>query len=269
MRDLLGDDVEVLRVKATGADMATIEPAGLPAVRLAPLRKLRALGEIGDEELVGIERANLIDPAAPNPSVEIMLHAFLPHKFVDHTHATAVLSVIDQPDGEKKCAEVFGGRLGVRALRHAGLRPRQEGDRGFRAGQAERRAHPVSKHGIVTFGESAREAYERMIEMVSLAEEFIARRRKAVAAAPARRGTADARRRSRRSCAAPAARRTKTIEGAWRRLVLEFRATDAVLNFVNGKDLARFSQAGVVTPDHTIRTKNWPLVLPRARRRQT
>ena len=111
MRDLLGADVEVLCVKATGADMAMIEPAGLPAVRLSPLRKLRALGEIGDDEIVGIERASLIDPAAANPSVEIMLHAFLPHKFVDHTHATAVLSVIDQPDGEKKCAEVFGGRL--------------------------------------------------------------------------------------------------------------------------------------------------------------
>ena len=80
-------------------------------MRLAPMRKLRALDAIGDEELVGIERANLIDPAAPNPSVEMMLHAFLPHKFIDHTHATAVLSLIDQPDGEKKCAEVFGGRL--------------------------------------------------------------------------------------------------------------------------------------------------------------
>ena len=101
MRDRLGADVEVLRVKATGADMAMIDLAGLPAVRLSPLRKLRALGEIGDDELVGIERASLIDPAAANPSVEILLHAFLPHKFVDHTHATAVLSVIDQPDGEK------------------------------------------------------------------------------------------------------------------------------------------------------------------------
>jgi len=96
MRDRLGAEVEVLRVKATGADMAMIDLAGLPAVRLAPLRRLRALGEIGDDELVGIERASLIDPAAANPSVEIMLHAFLPHKFVDHTHATAVLSVIDQ-----------------------------------------------------------------------------------------------------------------------------------------------------------------------------
>ena len=99
-RDLLGEEVEVLRVKASGADMAAIEPEGLPAVRLEPLRRLRARETIADEELVAIERANLIDPTAPNPSVEIMLHAFLPHKFVDHTHATAVLSVIDQPDGE-------------------------------------------------------------------------------------------------------------------------------------------------------------------------
>ena len=106
-----GEDVEVLRVKASGADMAAIEAEGLPAVRLDPLRRLRALDAIADDELVGIERANLIDPAAPNPSVEIMLHAFLPHKFIDHTHATAVLSVIDQPDGEERCAEVFGGRL--------------------------------------------------------------------------------------------------------------------------------------------------------------
>ncbi len=88
------------------------------------MRKLRALDHIGDIELVAIERANLIDPAAPNPSVEMMLHAFLPHKFIDHTHATAVLSVIDQPDGEQKCADVFGGAARLRALRHAGLRAR-------------------------------------------------------------------------------------------------------------------------------------------------
>jgi rhamnose utilization protein RhaD (predicted bifunctional aldolase and dehydrogenase)/NAD(P)-dependent dehydrogenase (short-subunit alcohol dehydrogenase family) len=259
MRDRLGADVEVLRVKATGADMAMIDLAGLPAVRLSPLRKLRALGEIGDDELVGIERSSLIDPAAANPSVEIMLHAFLPHKFVDHTHATAVLSVIDQPDGEKKCAEVFGGRLAFVPYVMPGFGLAKKAIEVFE------RANPsdgliLSKHGIVTYGESAREAYERMIEMVSRAEEFVARRRKPVAT-PARRGTADV------AQIAPIVRgacseKDKTIEGAWRRLVLEFRATDAVLNFINAKDLARLSQAGVVTPDHTIRTKNWPLVLP-------
>ena len=90
-RDHFGHETEVLRIKASGADMATIDAQGLPAVRLSPLRKLRAVKAIADEDLVAIERANLIDPAAPNPSVEVMLHAFLPHTFIDHTHASAVL----------------------------------------------------------------------------------------------------------------------------------------------------------------------------------
>jgi rhamnose utilization protein RhaD (predicted bifunctional aldolase and dehydrogenase)/NAD(P)-dependent dehydrogenase (short-subunit alcohol dehydrogenase family) len=259
MPDRFGADVEVLRIKATGADMAMIDLAGLPAVQLARLRKLRGLDDIADDELVGIERASLIDPAAANPSVEIMLHAFLPQKFVDHTHATAVLSVIDQPDGDKKCAEVFGGRLAFVPYVMPGFGLAKKAIEVFE------RIKPsdgliLSKHGIVTWGESAREAYERMIEMVSRAEDFIARRRKTLAA-PARRGGVEV------AQIAPIVRgacsqKDNAVEGAWRRLILEFRATDAVLNFIAGKDLARVSQSGVVTPDHTIRTKNWPLVLP-------
>ena len=109
-----------------------------------------------------------------------MLHAFLPHKFIDHTHATAVLSVIDQPDGEKKCAEIFGKRLAFVPYLMPGFGLAKKAIEVFE------RAKPsdgliLSKHGIVTFGETAREAYERMIEMVSLAEDFIARHRKPVA----------------------------------------------------------------------------------------
>src|SRR5499427_10493127 len=98
MRDLIGEEVEAICVKGSGWDMAAIEPAGLPAVRLERLRKLRAREELSDEDMVRIQRENLLDPMAPNPSVETLLHAFLPHKFVDHTHSTAVLSLIDQPD---------------------------------------------------------------------------------------------------------------------------------------------------------------------------
>jgi len=260
MRDLLGEEVEVLRVKSSGSDMAAIEADGLPAVRLLPMRKLRAIETIGDLELVGIERANLIDPAAPNPSVEMMLHAFLPHKFIDHTHATAVLSVIDQPDGEKKCAEIFGKRLAFVPYLMPGFGLAKKTIEVFE------RAKPsdgliLSKHGIVTFGETAREAYERMIEMVSLAEDFIARHRKSVAVmAPPRNieGMAQIAPIVRGACS----ERDEAAEGAWRRLVVEFRGGEAVLNFVNAKDLDRVSQLGVITPDHTIRTKNWPLVLP-------
>ncbi|MFZ3357237.1 MAG: bifunctional aldolase/short-chain dehydrogenase, partial [Xanthobacteraceae bacterium] len=258
MRDRLGEDVEVLRVKSTGSDMATLTPEGLVGVRLAPMRKLRALDAIGDEELVGIERANLIDPAAPNPSVEMMLHAFLPHKFIDHTHATVVLSLIDQPDGEKKCAEVFGDRLAFVPYVMPGFGLAKKAIEIFE------RDKPgdgliLSKHGIVTFGETARDAYERMIAMVTLAEDFIARRRKTVAVTAPRSAVTI-------SKIAPIVRgacaeKDAEVEGAWRRLILEFRSSDAILNFVNADDIGRLSQAGVITPDHTIRTKNWPLVL--------
>ena len=259
MPDRDGEAVEVLRVKSSGSDMATLGPEGLVAIRLAPMRRLRAVAAIGDEELVGIERANLIDPRAANPSVEMMLHAFLPHKFVDHTHATAVLSVIDQPDGEKKCADVFGGRLAFVPYRMPGFGLAKAAIDVF---ERDKPADGLilGKHGIVTFGDSARDAYERMIAMVSLAEDFIARNRKSVVVTPSRGSAAVA-------AVAPIVRgacsgKDDAIEGAWRRLVLEFRGGDAVLNFLGTKDLARLAEAGVITPDHTIRTKNWPLLLP-------
>jgi rhamnose utilization protein RhaD (predicted bifunctional aldolase and dehydrogenase) len=260
LRDRFGEDVEVLRIKASGADMAAIELEGLPAVRLDPLRRLRALDAIVDDELVGIERANLIDPAAPNPSVEIMLHAFLPHKFVDHTHATAVLSVIDQPDGEARCAEVFGGRLAFVPYLMPGFGLAKTAIDIFERAPASE-GLILSKHGIVTFGDSAREAYERMVEMVSLAEDFVERNSKTFVFARLWREIAPL------ATVAPIVRgacslRDEKTEGAWRRLVLEFRTSNGVLDFFDSIDLDRVSRAGVVTPDHTIRTKNWPLVLP-------
>src|SRR5579883_3006017 len=97
MKDTLGEDVEVICIKGSGWDMGAIEPQGLPAVRLQPLRKLYKLDALTDEDMVNFQRLNLLDSSAPNPSVETVFHAFLPHKFIDHTHANAVLAVSDQP----------------------------------------------------------------------------------------------------------------------------------------------------------------------------
>ena len=140
-------------------------------------------------------------PKAANPSVEMMLHAFLPHKFIDHTHATAVLSVIDQPDGEKKCEEVFGRRLGFVPYVMPGFGLAKKAIEVFERDKPSD-GLILGKHGIVTFGDTAREAYERMIEMVTLAEEFIARKRKTVAVA-----AAAAQHRRRIPCRADRARR--------------------------------------------------------------
>jgi len=236
--DLGGQDTEVLSVKGTGWDMGSMEPAGMPAVRLAPLLALRARAELADEEMVRFQRANLIDPMAPNPSVETLLHAFVPHKFVDHTHSVAILSLTDQPDGEKICAELYDGRMGIVPYIMPGFALAKKSAEVF---EAAPRAEGLilHKHGIFTFGASAREAYERMIEMVALAEARLRRARKAVfvtaqlpqtcaplaSVAPILRGAC--------SLADP------RHEGAWRRLILEFRSNDAIRNFVNGADVAR------------------------------
>jgi len=261
LSDLMGDETEVLCVKGSGWDMGQIEPAGLPAVRLEPLRRLRIRNALSDEEMVAIQRANLIEPSAPTPSVETLLHAFLPHKFVDHTHATAVLSLIDQPDGEAISAELYDGQMGIVPYIMPGFALAKKAADVFEA-MPDALGLILHKHGIFTFGDTAREAYERMIDMVSRAEARLRRGRKSVfvtsqlpqqlssldRAAPIVRG----------ACSLPDAKGT----GSFWRLILDFRSGPAVLNYVNGAELARYSQAGVVTPDHTIRTKNWPLVVP-------
>src|SRR5450755_3016198 len=112
-RDVAGDEVAVLRVKGSGWDMGTIEPSGLPAVRLDALLRLQGLPKLSDADMVNAQRGNLLDSEAPNPSVETLLHAFLPQRFIDHTHANAVLALTDQPNGEEICAKLYGDRVGL------------------------------------------------------------------------------------------------------------------------------------------------------------
>src|SRR5947208_5147538 len=177
LADLNGDAVEVLCVKGSGWDMGAIEPAGLPAVRLAPLLKLRGREKLSDEEMVRLQRANLIDPTAPNPSVEALLHAFIPHKFVDHTHSTAVLALTDQPDGEALCREVYGARVGYVPYLMPGFALAKAAAQVFDANRAVEGLILI-KHGIFSFGADARQSYERMIGLVTLAEERLAKNRK-------------------------------------------------------------------------------------------
>jgi rhamnose utilization protein RhaD (predicted bifunctional aldolase and dehydrogenase)/NAD(P)-dependent dehydrogenase (short-subunit alcohol dehydrogenase family) len=261
MRDVLGDTHEVLCVKGSGWDMGSIEPAGLPAVKLGPLRKLRNLDTLADEDMVNFQRTNLLDSAAPNPSVETLLHAFLPHTFVDHTHAAAVLGLVDQPNGRELVEEVYDGSMGFVPYVIPGFGLAKLAAQVYEA-KPDVEGLILHKHGIFTFGADAREAYERMIAMVSRAEARLARGRRNVFAASILPGGL-----------ATAAEIAPILRGACaiaatgagdepRRMLATFRTGDAILNYVNGAELADYSQRGVVTPDHIIRTKNTPLVVP-------
>jgi rhamnose utilization protein RhaD (predicted bifunctional aldolase and dehydrogenase)/NAD(P)-dependent dehydrogenase (short-subunit alcohol dehydrogenase family) len=258
-KDQLGDDVEVICVKGSGWDMGNIEPAGLPAVRLAPLRRLRALDKLSDADMVNFQRINLLDSSAPNPSVETLLHAFLPHKFIDHTHSTAVLALTDQPDGEAIVRDLYGTRVAYVPYTIPGFALAKSVADIF-----DRHPHVeglvLLRHGIFTFADDAKTAYERMIEFVTMAETRLQQNRKPLkqAALPANLATA--------AEIAPILRGAVALSrdelaGTVKRQVLDFRTGPAILNYVNGADLARYSQVGVVTPDHTIRTKNWPLLV--------
>jgi rhamnose utilization protein RhaD (predicted bifunctional aldolase and dehydrogenase)/NAD(P)-dependent dehydrogenase (short-subunit alcohol dehydrogenase family) len=260
MTDLLGDTVEVICIKGSGWDMGNIEPEGLPAVRLAPLRRLRALDKLSDEDMVNFQRVNLLDSTAPNPSVETLLHAFLPHKVIDHTHSTAVLALTDQPDGEAVAREVFGNRVAYVPYTIPGFALAKSVADVFDKNR-DVEGLVLLQHGIFTFADSARQSYDRMIEFVTMAEERLAKGRKTLVSvrlpeklasvaeiAPILRG----------ACAISRDERAGTVK----RQILDFRTSPAILAYVNGESVKRYSQQGVVTPDHTIRTKNWPLLVP-------
>jgi rhamnose utilization protein RhaD (predicted bifunctional aldolase and dehydrogenase)/NAD(P)-dependent dehydrogenase (short-subunit alcohol dehydrogenase family) len=260
VKDQLGEDVDVICIKGSGWDMGVIEPAGLPAVRLEPLRKLRKLDKLSDEDMVNFQRINLLDSTSPNPSVETLLHAFLPHKFIDHVHSTAVLALTDQPDNKALVQEVYGDRVAYVPYTIPGFAlAKAVADVFDKHPKAE--GLILLQHGIFTMGDTAEQSYSRMIEFVTMAEERLKLQRKTAVAAklPANLATLPE--------IAPILRGAVAIEknamaGTAKRQILDFRTNPQILAYVNGAELSRYSQVGVVTPDHTIRTKNWPVIVP-------
>jgi rhamnose utilization protein RhaD (predicted bifunctional aldolase and dehydrogenase)/NAD(P)-dependent dehydrogenase (short-subunit alcohol dehydrogenase family) len=252
MHDIAGNACDVLCVKGSGWDMGHIESPGLPAMRLEAVQPLLALDTLSHEDMVNALRLSLLDSKAPNPSVEALLHAFLPDKFIDHTHAWPVLALTDQPNGAELSAEVYGERAALMPYIMPGFALAQKAYE-VRAANPDVEGLVLLKHGIFSFGESAEEAYRRMIELVGLAEERLAqagRARFVPVALP--------------TSLAPLEVVSPVLRGllggkCW---LLDYRGGEAVLDYVNGEELERYGQAGVVTPDHVIRMKGKPLLLP-------
>jgi rhamnose utilization protein RhaD (predicted bifunctional aldolase and dehydrogenase)/NAD(P)-dependent dehydrogenase (short-subunit alcohol dehydrogenase family) len=243
--------------------LAKIEPAGHPAVRIAPLLELRRLRALSDEDMVNVQRQNLLDSTAPNPSVETLLHAFLPHRFIDHTHSVAVCALADQPNAEALAREIWGDRVVCLPYIMPGFALAKAVAELW---EANRQVEGIIllKHGILTFGESARESYERMISLVAAAERFLADRAPSLGplSLPAPSGPPPL-------CAArvlPSLRgglsRMAAIAGAPEGWIFDLRHGDEVRRFVGRADFLELARRGVSTPDHVIRTKGSPVVLP-------
>lgn len=257
VQNIVGEEMEVLYIKGSGWDLGDIEPQGFPALDLAYLNKLRPLKSLSDEEMVNQFRTHMLDAASPNPSIETLVHAFLPHRFIDHTHADAIVTLTNLEDAETHLCAALGDRIAVLPFIMPGF-PLAKAMAELVENNPQADCIILMNHGIFTFGDDARTSYDRMIDYVSRAEEYIARH---VAAATPVSGEAvavDARQ------VLPALRGALSfVEDSGRRRTfhLHVRQSETILKGLARPDAESLLVNGVLTPDHVIRTKNYPLWL--------
>jgi len=253
-RNIVGDEEDVLYVKGSGSDLVAIEAEGFAPVRLARLLALAGLSQLSDTAMVSELRAGLTRASAPTPSVEAILHAVLPYDYVDHTHAAALLSITNTADGESRIRKIYGDDVVIVPYVMPGFALAR-----FVAENFPKSAHRgtqgmvLMNHGLFSFGQSARESYERMIALVTRAEEYLRRRGAWGLAAPS----------DSPSPPAPieiALLRRDISKHAGRPMLVSVHDDSRSLAFVRRPNLAEVCQQGPITPDHVIRTKRVPML---------
>ena len=253
-KNLFGDEEDVLYVKGSGWDLETIEPAGFAPVALDYVRRLAGLPRLSDPQMVNELNTHMLRAGAPSPSVETILHAILPHKYVDHTHADAVLSVSNAPDGEKRIREIYGSRVVVIPYIMAGFDLAAYCAREFpRQAGADTVGMVLLSHGIFSFGPDARTSYELMIELVSMAEEYLQAKRAWHIPSPSGKPK-DVNRED------IAKLRRAISDQAGVPMVLRANRSEKMLGFAQRPDVDKLALQGPATPDHVIRTKPFPML---------
>ncbi|RPI42997.1 MAG: bifunctional aldolase/short-chain dehydrogenase, partial [Betaproteobacteria bacterium] len=253
--NLFGEEESVLFVKGSGWDLETIEEAGFAPVRLEYLVRLARLDRLSDPDMMNELQAQRLRASAPSPSVEAILHAILPFRYVDHTHADAVLAITNTAGGRRRVEEIYGDDVVVIPYVMPGFDLAKLCAREFPRQRNSRTIGMVlMNHGVFSFGDSARASYERMIALVDRAEHYL-KRRGAWRIPSVKRPSTTA------SLGLEIARlRGELSRHAGFPLVLRTTQTPVMLEFCRRDDVTALSQQGPATPDHSIRTKRTPLV---------
>ena len=252
-----GQDGRVINVKGSGWDLGTIEAPGLPALKLAPLLEARKGRRLSDPEMVTLLRRNMLDASGPNPSVETLLHAFLPAKYFDHTHSAAALAIANQPDAAELARTVYAKRLAVvpyvmpgydLAITAAAIFDEQDdGCEGLF----------LVNHGLFSFHDDPRVSYERILGFTTECEDFLARNGAALPPAEPTRTPDPAVSGPVLEGLGSALRRDAAFASS---IAFDVRANSSIDAFLALSDFAEVAGRGTVTPDHVIRLKPKPLV---------
>jgi rhamnose utilization protein RhaD (predicted bifunctional aldolase and dehydrogenase)/NAD(P)-dependent dehydrogenase (short-subunit alcohol dehydrogenase family) len=259
MINILGEENEVIFVKGSGGDLANIEPEGFTGLNLDPLQKLRRLKSLSDTEMVNQLKIHRIASGSPDPSVEALLHVFLPHKYIDHTHADSILILTNQAHGDKLVKQALGAGVGVLPYTVSGF-PLSKAVIEHYEKNSDIEAIVILHHGIFTFAEDARSAYENMIKYVNRADVFIeerlrqkplTKRRKDLEYTQINDSALDRCLQAiRGACARPDA------DGKLRRFYTDTRRASDLVEASLSSEAPAICNSGVLTPDHAIRTRN-------------
>ena len=254
-KNLVNQNEDILYVKGSGWDLEFIEKAGFSPVRMNHMLNLSKLESLSDPQMVNELKTQLTDSSAPSPSVETILHAALPFKFVDHTHADAVVTITNTSNGEERIKEIYGDRVVIIPYVMPGFDLAKDVVKIFAKQSSENTEGMIlMNHGIFTFGNSAKESYDRMIDLVSQAEDYLKSHNAwdiKVSEIPASNNL---------QVVEIAELRKKISILAGKSMLFHITNSKTGFSFSKNKDVQNIATRGPLTPDHVIRTKRIPMV---------
>ncbi len=250
-RDFFGDEVDILYVKGSGWDLKTIEKPGFSPLRLRETQRLAKLKTLSDDDMARQLRAFLLDPRAPSPSVEAILHAVVPFKFVDHTHTDAVVTLTNNPNGQSIIAELFPDCLILPYVMPGFILAKQVADAIAKHDLIQFKGIILMHHGVFTYANDAQATYENMIELVNRADQYIATH--GVTNHPTRSAEVDLLR--------LAHIRQAVCRCRGRAQIAMLDASGAAAGFASLTNVASLATRGPITPDHVIRAKRTACII--------
>ncbi len=256
-KDHTGTPVRILWIKGSGSDMKTITAKHFTPLRLDDLLPLMKREAMTDEEMVAYQMKSVLEPGTPKPSIETLLHAFLPSPHIYHTHADAICALTDTPNSPNVVEEVYGKEVAVVDYIRPGFLLSKWVGEAYRKNPGLK-AIILDKHGLITWGDTARAAYELTISMVTAAERYAAKQGRGKLALGGLKVPALSHA-ERHAVAAEVAPTLRGEVSREKRMVLQYEDAPSVLKFAGSEEAKRLTQIGPFTPDHLMHTKPWPL----------
>ena len=260
--NLFGEVEEILYVKGSGYNLATIEKNGFTPLRLKTLRKLAEVENLSDAEMVRQQQMAMTNPDAPSPSVEALLHAVIPFKWIDHTHADAVVTITNTPSGKELIQEIYGERLFIIPYVMPGFKlVHKVNELARNVDWNKYEGMVLLNHGIFSFAESVLESYTRMIDLVSLAEKYLEKNSTISSTLTQDSVLGEAFFTEHPTLQTLARIRRKVSEIRGSAMLAQLNYGPEARSFSNLPNVKEIATRGPITSDHLIRTKPVPAVL--------